>query len=1179
LALDALASFARPSARIGDAARAILAGPARTDLLGAAGGVLSLLCVELARSSGRRVVVVTADEQTATHRAGDLAFFWGAKDESAVASLPGLDTPPYAETTPDRETEMNRLVALHRLASGGDSPFLVASAASLLRRVVPRDALVAATVRVEAEQELDREAFTERLVAAGYTRAPVVEDPGTFAVRGAIVDVFVPSQTLPVRIELYGDLVEAIRFFDPESQRARGAIPALAVHPVREQLRTPEALARAKERIRALCDAIDLPTTRTRELLDSVETGRVLFGAEALTPAFHERLCPVADYLGGDEIVVFDDPTAVVESLAAERERADAARAARKERGAPAFEVDAHYVAPEDVTALGARGHAVLAHRLGALGPEWSSLREPTIDLGAEDNTALSAACKSARAAKGREAPAPLATRLRELRSLSVRTMLTAHNDTQAERIALLVESMGLPVARGAGAPSLGGRGSPTAPVEIAVGPLRRGFFAPADVLALVTEEEIFGPRADRKVRVVKRDAFLEDLRTLEVGNLVVHAEHGVARYTGLQRRSVAGVDIDFLVLEFAGGDKLYLPVYRLSQVTKYVGGEAGDDVKLDRLGGQTFAAKKARVSKAVREMADGLLKLYAERQALPGRAMPEPDYAYREFEASFPFTETPDQERAIQEVQADLSSERPMDRLVCGDVGFGKTEVAMRAALRTVEAKMQVAVLVPTTVLAQQHYQTFSRRFEDFPVTVDVLSRFRSKKQQEDTLKRLRDGKLDVVIGTHRLLSKDVHWKNLGLLVVDEEQRFGVAHKERIKALRAQVDVLTLTATPIPRTLHMAMAGLRDLSLITTPPPDRRAIRTYVSQMDERLVTEAIERELARGGQVFYVYNRVHDIGERLELVQRLVPRARVLVAHGQMNEAALEKAMTDFVAGGADVLIATAIIESGLDIPRANTMIIDRADMMGLAQLYQLRGRIGRSRERAYCYLLVPPPGKMTDEARERIAALERFSAVGSGFHIASMDLEIRGAGDLLGPDQSGQVAAVGFEMYCQMLEEAVAELRGTTVSRDVDPELTFDVPAFLPDDYVPETGVRLSLYKRLADAASEDEVYAIGEEIADRCGPLPPESRMLIELMVIKVRLRRLRALGMEASGERVTLHLREDTPLGPSRVLELVNRAGSPWRLTADMKLVRRFGGGAGQGLQNARITLDELSTLA
>jgi transcription-repair coupling factor (superfamily II helicase) len=759
-----------------------------------------------------------------------------------------------------------------------------------------------------------------------------------------------------------------------------------------------------------------------------------------------------------------------------------------------------------------------------------------------------------------------------------VRTVLTAHNDTQAERLALLVESMGLPVARGAAPPALGGHGSPTGSIEIAVGPLRRGFFAPADVLALVTEEEIFGPRADRKVRVVKRDAFLEDLRTLEVGDLVVHAEHGIARYTDLQRRAVAGADIDFLVLEFAGGDKLYLPVYRLSQVQKYVGGEAGGDVKLDRLGGQTFAAKKARVGKAVREMADGLLELYAERQALPGQAMPEPDYAYREFEAAFPFTETPDQERAIQEVQADLSSPRPMDRLVCGDVGFGKTEIAMRAALRTVEARMQVAVLVPTTVLAQQHYQTFSRRFEDFPVTIDVLSRFRSKKEQEDTLKRLKEGRVDVVIGTHRLLSKDVHWKDLGLLVVDEEQRFGVAHKERIKALRAQVDVLTLTATPIPRTLHMAMAGLRDLSLITTPPPDRRAIRTYVSQMDERLVTEAIEREIARGGQVFYVYNRVQDIGEKLELLHRLVPRARVLVAHGQMNEAALEKAMTDFVAGNADVLIATAIIESGLDIPRANTMIIDRADMMGLAQLYQLRGRIGRSRERAYCYLLVPPPGKMTDEARERIAALERFSAVGSGFHIASMDLEIRGAGDLLGAEQSGQVAAVGFDLYCQMLEEAVAELRGTTVSRDVDPELTFDVPAFLPDDYVPETGVRLSLYKRLAEAMSEDEVYAIGEEITDRCGPLPPDSRMLVELMVVKVRLRRLRALGMEASGERVTLHLREDTPLGPARVLDLVNRPGSPWRLTADMKLVRRFGGGAGEGLLNARMSLDELEGL-
>ncbi|MBI2896496.1 MAG: transcription-repair coupling factor, partial [Deltaproteobacteria bacterium] len=1163
--MDALTALSRPRTRLADAARAV-ASEGRTDLVGAAGGSLALLCVEIARATGRRVVVLCHDGDASSRLAADVAFFAGAseddRDEPQVIHLPAPDAPPYAETAADRAGEMARLAALYRISTSRSWQVLVAPAQAGLRRVVPRDLFARHCDLVLAEEELDREAFCARLVAAGYLRAPVVEDPGTFAVRGAILDLFVPAAGLPARIELYGDMVEAIRLFDPETQRGKRSIRSLFVHPVREQLRGPGEIARARRRLQALCDSIDMPTGRTRDLIDSIEAGRLLFGSEALTPAFYERLSPLTDYLSGDEVFVLEDPAQLAVALDAELERADKAFRSRIERAEPAFAPAEHYASVAELVGRATSGPHVMAHRLAVLGGEgWEAARQPFVDLGIEDNTPLAAALRAARAAKGREALGPLASRLRELTDLGCRAIVTAHTQTQADRLAALVRGFGCKVA-------LAGPSAPRGSVEVAVGPLTRGFFAPADALAYVTEEEIFGPRVERRVKATRSEVFLEDLRTLAMGDLVVHAEHGIGRYLGLVRRAVSGVEIDFLLIEFAGGDKLYLPVYRLSQVQKYVGAEGAGEVRLDKLGGQTFALKKSRVSKAVREMADSLLKLYAERQALPGTPLPPGDDQYREFEASFPFTETPDQDKAIAEVVGDLEKPRPMDRLVCGDVGFGKTEVAMRAAFRAVEAGFQVAVLVPTTVLAQQHYQTFRDRMKDFAVSVDVLSRFRSRKEQEEVLLRLKEGKLDIVVGTHRLLSKDVHWKNLGLLVVDEEQRFGVAHKERIKALRSQVDVLTLTATPIPRTLHMAMAGLRDLSLIATPPPDRRAIRTFVSQMDENLVREAIERELARGGQVFYVYNRVQDIEEKVALVRRLVPRARIVVAHGQMAEATLEKAMTEFVAGSFDVLCATSIVESGLDIPRANTMIIDRADMMGLAQLYQLRGRIGRSRERAYCYLIVPPVGKMTDEARERVAALERFSALGSGFHIASLDLEIRGAGSLLGAEQSGQVAAVGFDLYCQMLEEAVAELRGTPVARDIEPELTFDLPGFLPDDYVPETGVRLSLYKRLSDASSEDEVYAIGEELVDRCGALPPEARMLLEIMVIKVRLRRLRALGIEASGERVTLHLREDTPLGPAKVLELVNRPGSTYRLTPDMRLVRRFAGQPGEGLANA-----------
>jgi transcription-repair coupling factor (superfamily II helicase) len=646
----------------------------------------------------------------------------------------------------------------------------------------------------------------------------------------------------------------------------------------------------------------------------------------------------------------------------------------------------------------------------------------------------------------------------------------------------------------------------------------------------------------------------LEDLRALEPGDYVVHVDHGIGRYVGLETKHVGDVSVDLIVVEYAGGDKLFLPVYRLNQIEKFSGGDAKP--KVDRLGGQTFAKTKARVQQRVRQMADELLRLYAERAGMKKQPLPPPDDDYAAFEASFPYDETRDQAAAIAEVLSDLGKERVMDRLVCGDVGFGKTEVALRAAFLTANAGRQVALLCPTTVLAQQHFLTFSARLEDYPLTVRVLSRFETRTESLDTLKRLKDGTVDIVVGTHRLLSKDVHFKNLGLLVVDEEQRFGVTHKERIKQLRASVDVLTLSATPIPRTLQLAVGGLRDMSIITTPPIDRRSIRTLTSQFDAELVRQAVERELDRGGQVFYVYNRVEGIYERAERLQSLVPRARIAVGHGQLSEDVLERTMRDFVAGEYDVLVATAIIESGLDIPRANTIIVDRADLFGLAQLYQLRGRVGRSSERAYCYLLVPPPSQMSEEARSRLEALERHSELGSGLHIAALDMELRGAGDVLGAEQSGFVASVGFDLFCHMLEEATHELRGESVAHEVDPELSVDVDALLPEGYLAEVGVRLSFYKRLASAADEAEVTDIASELTDRFGEPPLEARRFVELMRLKTELRKLCVLGCEASKKSVSLHLRDDTPLDPNKVGQLVAQKKSPYRLSPDGRLTRR-----------------------
>jgi len=692
-------------------------------------------------------------------------------------------------------------------------------------------------------------------------------------------------------------------------------------------------------------------------------------------------------------------------------------------------------------------------------------------------------------------------------------------------------------------------------PLAVLIGPLRRGFALPADHLIVVAEEEIFGARSAREARPVKAPA-LGDLAEIAEGDFIVHDEHGIGRYRGLKKLTVRGVPQDFLQLEYDGG-QIYLPVYRIGLVHRYSGGET-DAVRLDKLGVRTWQEKRRRVSAEARKIAEELMQLYAQRAALAGHAFPGPDAVFQAFEETFPFEETPDQEKAIDTVLGDMQNGVPMDRLICGDVGYGKTEVALRATLLAVLGGKQVAVLAPTTVLAEQHFVTFSDRFSDFPVRVAVLSRFRTKAEQQATVAALAEGKIDVVVGTHRILSRDVRFRDLGLLVVDEEQRFGVTHKERLKELRTQVDVLTLTATPIPRTLQMAMGGLREISIIATPPADRLAIRTFVCRFDRELLGEAIRRELARGGQIFFVHNRIEDLAEQARKIAELSPAgSRIAVAHGQMPEGELEKVMVDFVDGRYDVLCCTTIIESGLDIPRANTMIVHHADRFGLAQLYQLRGRIGRSRERAFCYLVVPEETRMTPEAKQRLAVLQRFTELGAGFQVATHDLEIRGAGELLGERQHGAVAAVGFETYARILEEAVAELRGQPIKQEHDPEISVDVPAFLPDDYVPDAGQRLDFYRRLAQARTEDDVRGTLAELADRYGPLPEEASLLGEVMIDKTLVRALGGLGYELSPARFTLSLHSETPLEPGKVLKLVQAKASRFKLTPDMRLSYAF----------------------
>ena len=1135
----------------------------------AAGSAPALVAHALALAGAPHVVYVAADADAARRAAADLSALGrglplapglsrASSPDAAPLLLTVAETSPYADVHPDRRAAMTRAAGLFHIARELPFRFVVVTAAALMRRVVRPSDLKKMGVFVEVEGEFDVERNARRLVETGYLRVPVVEDPGTFAVRGGLVDVWPSGAAGPLRIELYGDLVLTLRQFDPDDQRTVAEVRSTWIAPAREAAIDADAEQRARVSLRALCDAVDYPSTKARALIDDIATGHAYFGLEGFLPAFSE-LVPFTHYFAADTPFVLDDPAAVVRALREEQERG--VSGAASSAGKPHFPFSALYLEEAELAAELAERPVVAVHRAAVAGAASASgldaLEATAPDAPAlviRDHEDLSRASKLSRTTRGKAASLePLLKRLALWREAGLRVAIVARTRTQADRVLALLGHRGVAVelCEGELTPeALAARDV----VRIVTAPLARGAIAPGEGFVLVTEEEIFGQRAHRpaaRPRVAR--AMLEDLRALEPGDFVVHVDHGIGRYLGLEKKRVGDVSVDLIVVEYSGG-KLYLPVYRLNQIEKFSGGEA--EPRLDRLGGQTFSKTKAKVQQRVRQMADELLKLYAERNAVKKEPLPPPDDDYAAFEASFPYDETRDQATAIADVIGDLKSERVMDRLVCGDVGFGKTEVALRAAFLAANAGRQVALLCPTTVLAQQHFMTFSSRLEDYPLNVRVLSRFESRAEQSDTLKGLKDGSVDIVVGTHRLLSKDVHFKNLGLLVVDEEQRFGVTHKERIKQLRASVDVLTLSATPIPRTLQLAVGGLRDMSIITTPPVDRRAIRTITSQFDPEIVRQAVERELERGGQVFYVYNRVEGIYERAERLRALVPRARVAVGHGQLSEEELERTMFDFVAGEFDILVATAIIESGLDIPRANTMIIDRADLFGLAQLYQLRGRVGRGSERAYCYLLVPAPSQMSDEARSRLEALERHSELGSGFHIAALDMELRGAGDVLGAEQSGFAAAVGFDLFCHMLEEATHELRGEVVVHEVDPELSVDVEALIPESYIAELGVRLSFYKRLASAADEAEIADIAAELNDRFGEPPLEARRFVELMRLKTELRRLCVLGCEATKRSVSLHLRDDTALDPAKVGALVAQKKSPYRLSPDGRLTRR-----------------------
>ncbi len=932
-----------------------------------------------------------------------------------VRAFPALDTTPYDRFSPQPFVVAQRMDVLHRLASlavgarTGAPPVIVAPWTALAPRVPAREAVLRASLTVVRGKPLDRDGFVSALVAAGYSRQSVVEERGEVAVRGGVLDFFPPHLAKPVRVELFGDEVESLREFDPASQRSQAELESVVAPPPRELLITRELAIERGDAIRATARAQGVAAREADQLLDTLLRGSLPAGAEALAPLLQPAMETFLDFFPEASLLVVDEPDLGHDRLLRFSgeviENHDGALQAGRLVCAP----DALYAGADALISAVAARRAIALERLEVQSPGTEAVKAFGHDALATD----------LRGARGEERPlTALARALTGFQREDMRCVIAASALSGAERTRALLAEYGV-------AASLARELSPhtawSAPgaVEVRIAELSEGFVLADERLVVLTEEECFGPREKRRTPRALVDSFsLESLGQLAPGDFLVHAEHGIGIYRGLVLLDVGRTRDEFLRIEYAGSDKLFVPVHRLSLVTRYVGNE-GAPPEVDKLGGASWEKTKSGVRRKVRDMARQLLAVHAARELAPGFAFPPRDRTLEEFEAHFPYEETPDQLAAIEDVLADLARPRPMDRLVCGDVGFGKTEVAVRAAHQAVMAGKQVAVLVPTTVLCQQHVETLQKRFESQPVTIESLSRFDSPKESAATLEGLASGRVDVVVGTHRLLQKNVDFHDLGLLVIDEEHRFGVAHKERIKELKQTVDVLTLTATPIPRTLQMSFSGLRDMSVIQTAPPNRIAIRTQVCRFDESLIREAILRETRRGGQVFFVHNRVQTIGNLAELLGRIVPEAKVIVAHGQMPERELEDKTYAFFHGKADVLLSTTIIESGLDVPRANTILIDRADALGLAQLYQLRGRVGRSGQRAYAYLLIPGDAALSADARRRLEAIQDLSALGSGFRLANMDLEIRGAGNLLGAEQSGNLGSVGYETYMELLD----------------------------------------------------------------------------------------------------------------------------------------------------------------